>query len=129
MIAVIYQANGEISKCVDAPDDHIEYQMNPGEFWLEVSNPVDDSLNYVLNGVVTNKPVQPTMVNKLLCAADGLDTIEVTGIPIGATVTLGPLSPTAIISTASLTFDIAGEYWLKVELFPYRSFEVKISAT
>lgn len=127
MKATIYNTlTGEILRVVNAPEDMLAMQAQEGETLLMSDS--DDMLHYVNQGELLNRPSTSVILDKLSCAADGLDAVEVTGIPIGATVTLGSLSQTATLSTASLAFDIAGDYQLKVELFPYLPFEVKISA-
>ncbi|MGZ8220319.1 MAG: hypothetical protein ACXWT0_01595 [Methylobacter sp.] len=105
-----------ISVDYDTYDDLLE-QPNMGDLhWYDA-------------GIVSARPVNPAVIDKTDCLADGVDTVHVTNIPIGATISLGALSEVASVATADLQFDIAGTYELTVSLFPYLDFKATIHAT
>ena len=83
----------------------------------------------ITNPVITDKPANPTILDKLKVIPNGVDAIQVTDIPLGAKITLGNLTQEATETTATLSFDIAGTYKFKVILFPYLDYEVEIDAT
>lgn len=87
--------------------------------------------HYVSLGDLTVLPRPEFPITHLAeASALGITPLTVYGIPIGATVTLGDL--TAVTTDATdleLFFDIPGTYTLKVELFPYLTYEAEINAT
>jgi hypothetical protein len=93
----------------------------------------DDTTQYVLAGVVTNKLTQQTALNKLTLTANGIDSIIITGAPIGTftatnintneTVT-GPIS-----GTDTFTTTVPGTINIKIESWPYLDFNAVIVAS
>lgn len=82
--------------------------------------------------ILTTFPVRrPSMDIKLSSKeipADGITSIQVTGIPLGSIVTLNGINQIAYKTTAQLIFDIEGSYLFSVTLFPYTTFEETINA-
>lgn len=92
----------------------------------------DFSTNYVYNGIITNKPTNTTTIDKVTCLSDGVDFITLSSIPDNATITIsgqGVNINQSIGNSDTITFDLAGEYSLRIESFPSLDYEVIINAT
>jgi len=128
MKAYIYNTStGQILRTVSCPDDQISYQCGTGESYVE-SDIGDDVAYYILDGVVTEKPENPSAIDITIILADATDHPHITGIPNPSTVTLtgpGIYPETGIywtIETGVFEFavDTVGEYVLTISSgFPY----------
>ena len=96
-----------------------------------VSGESDGSTHYINNGVITNKPTNTTTIDKATCLADGIDFITLSSIPDNATILIsgqGVNINQSIGNSDTITFDLAGEYNLRIESFPSLDYEVIINA-
>jgi hypothetical protein len=127
MKAIIYNEAGEILRTVSAPREIMTLQCKQGEFFVYGEG--NDTTQYITQGELTDKPMMPIVIDKLNCLADGVELITVTGIPVGASITLGDLSAIAEDDSLELSFDIPGSYPLSIQRWPYVSYGVTIDAT
>jgi len=126
---VIYTSAGQILRAVTCPEALALLQITDGEHLLE--GECDDILQYVdvTNLAIIDKPSLP-ITHVTEASASGIIPVVVSGIPIGATITLGELSAvTTDASDLELLFDIVGTYKLTATLFPYLPYEAEINAT
>lgn len=91
-----------------------------------------DLTHYVLNGVLTERPLfqftLPTSTNVL---ADGNTPYVISGVPVGMSVDVqGPnqLHGVTDDDTVELTFAIIGKYKVTLSLFPYQDLQVTLNA-
>ena len=124
---VIYDiTTGEIVNGINCLPDQMEQNVEIGQGFIEVTAFIDDAENYVLAGVITPKPPVTASIDKTTIAPDGVDTVTVTGIPMGSHVTIkGPVSQTGTINdgVASITVNLPGTYVITIEAFPYLKWE------
>jgi hypothetical protein len=136
----LYTTSGEITKVYHGSNP----EMQGEDFFVEGDS--DDSLQYIpdiANPIITDKPANPAMVDKVLVDADGVDSVCVTNVPIDSVVALRgggipasalgepdtALTGVATTSDVELIFDAAGAYTLTIELFPFLPFTVDIDAS
>ena len=127
MRAHIYNiTTGEIIRTVYCPDDQIESQFGAGESYIE-SDIGNDSTSYINNGVVADKPVQLSVIDKTSAAVDEAVTISL--IPEHAFVSVESLQQEVTGGSCELKFDTPGEYQITVTCFPYldKTFTVVIA--
>lgn len=90
-------------------------EINAGETALVMIGSVDSTQNYVSGGVITPRAACPVSGS-----ASGR-VVTLTGVPIGATVTVtgaASLTETSTDTTVALTFGAAGTYLIAVGCFP-----------
>ena len=78
------------------------------------------------------QPTNTTTIDKVTCLSDGVDFITLSSIPDNATITIsgqGVNINQSIGNSDTITFDLAGEYSLRIESFPSLDYEVIINAT
>lgn len=107
---------GEIVKNCVCPAEFANDQIVAGESIIEgVSS---DITQYVVNGVVTDKPAMTPIVNGL----------TITGLPIPCSLTTYGTTYEIPDGEVTLSYDLAGEYHVKVVAFPYLNWEVTVDA-
>ena len=126
---VMVTPTGSIKQTGACSDSQFQESELTGTINLIVSGQPDGVSHYVLGNTVHKRPPNPVTLSKETTLANGIDAIEVSGIPLGAILTLGDISTVAEESVATLVFDVAGKYRFKVELFPYLPYEATIHAT
>ncbi|CAB4169139.1 hypothetical protein UFOVP1516_88 [uncultured Caudovirales phage] len=131
MSNIIYDIHGAILRIVLAPSDMLEMQVGEGEFLLR-DQIGDYHTSYVVDNVVTDRPIQTTVLNKTTLNADGIDSIEFTNVPNAKIFISGKTRETSIVGeiSGSDTFSttIAGTYKVMIQAFPYLDFKTTIEA-
>ena len=128
---IIYSINGKIVRVGSCQNEFLLQQvLNPDE--LVLSGTANYLTQYVVDGVVTERPTQSTELDKSTLTANGVDVINITGAPTGtftATNTTTRETVTGSIS-GSDTFSttVAGTYEIKIESFPYLDFVTTVEA-
>jgi len=127
---VIFDATGKIERVVDCPDSMATRQVKSGE--SIIPGVANDNTQYVVAGVITDKPPMTTAINTTTVPADGVTPITITGAPIPCNFEVtGPANyfGSDPDGTLQLTFNLAGTYTVKLEAFPYLPMEYTINAT
>lgn len=129
--AITYNSKGMITKNIVAPPDMLEMQVDEGDFLL-IGNHGDYHTEFVLDGVIINRTIQATTLNKLTLNADGMDVINISDSPLG-TFTVRDITNKQILEgiiegSDSFSTTIPGTYKIKIESFPYLDFEATIEA-
>ena len=127
----IYNSEGRILRTVLTSPAMVQMQKQEGEFLFEGTS--DISTDYVNEGVVTKREVQPITLNKTVLAADGIDSIILSNVPNGAfsAFNLNDMNIQLfgnIEGEDTFSTTIAGTYKIKIESFPYFDFEATIEA-
>lgn len=108
----------------------LQIQIQEGELGVEgVANLETD---YVLSGIVTQRPVQMTFLSKTTLTANGVDVITITDAPTGTftatnTTTRETVSG-SISGSDTFSTTVAGTYEIKIESFPYLDFVTTVEA-
>ena len=86
----------------------------------------------VNNPVITDRPTNPTTIDKTTVTANGIDAITLSNIPTNSTIEIKGaglnVNQVAANPTETITFSVIGTYTIKVTLFPYLDFEGTINA-
>jgi len=123
----LYNSEGRITSKGFCCDD--DYDLQQEEDVTKVEGDPDLENDYVLNGVLTQRPEMSVSISKLTVDADEIDFAEVTQIPIGTNVFIDRISQGSCDDgTVELTFDTPGEYLIKLVKFPYLNKEFTINA-
>jgi len=89
--------------------------------WTQYVNPATD--------VLEARPAMAATIDKTTVAAGGVDYATVTNVPSGAEVLIAGQNEGVSDGTdVELTFDISGQYVVKISLFPYLDWKVTINA-
>lgn len=128
---IIHNNEGRILQTGRIPESMFELQQEEaqGRFVLEGS--ADVRTQYVVNGALVSRPVNPAVFSAMAAAADGTDEVVIAGVPAGSKVAVtGPVSLSDIADGTDicLTFARPGAYLVRVESFPYRDLEVTVDA-
>lgn len=126
----VFNDNGMVVRSGSCPTSMVNVQAGVGE--QVIIGVVNDITQYIENGTITNKPTNTTTIDKVSCLADGIDFITLSSIPDNATITIsgqGVNINQSIGNSDTITFDLAGEYNLRIESFPSLDYEVIINAT
>ncbi|MGD9171155.1 MAG: hypothetical protein PVI97_13990 [Candidatus Thiodiazotropha sp.] len=124
----VYDSDGAITRCGSAPDGMVGLQADEGE--TAAIGKANDSTQYVLDGIVTDKPEMPVTIDKADVSADGEDIVTISGVPTGALCRVGSLAEVSVDDgSVVLNFDEPGDYVVTLSLFPYLDYRVTISAT
>lgn len=127
----------------------IVYNKYTGKILRIVSGPesiynaiiVEPSVEDVIEGscdidgyVVVNKKailrvVMPVGIDKTDITADGISEVTISSINVGATLTVNSIDHGQVNDgKVEMTFDLSGQYIIKLSLFPYIDWEVIINA-
>lgn len=127
----IYNSEGRILRVASVSPAMVQMQKQEGEFLFEGTS--DISADYVNNGEVIKREIQPTTINKTTLSADGIDSIIFSNVPNGTflafnindmnTQVFGNIVTEDIFSTT-----VAGTYHIKIISFPYLDFETTVEA-
>ena len=125
---VIYNSEGRILRSVSAPPDMLQIQIQEGELGVEgITNLETD---YVLSGVITQRPTQATLLDKTTLTANGIDVIHITGAPDGiftaTNVVTGEMVSGSISGSDTFSTTVKGTIKIKIEAFPYLDFEATV---
>jgi hypothetical protein len=128
---IIYDPSGRIIQTGMVPasmfDDQHEEEL--GRVVMEGS--ADVCTDYVLDGVVVERPRLQPDVSATSARADGVEEVLIGGIPAGAEVSItGPSQGggEADGDVLSFTFALPGRYEIACKFFPYQDWKVSINA-
>lgn len=99
----------------------VEYQGN-----LSPSQIIDEY--YVNNGVLKKRPLMKIICNKTEMIANDIDEIKLENVIKGSLVIVNNFSDTSKDETITLTTDIAGEYKIQIDLWPFMTWEKVVTA-
>jgi hypothetical protein len=122
--AVIYNTEGLIVRSFSGPANTLTKQAWEDEAVLIGEG--NGRYQYVHQGEILDRPIMPIAMDKVSLVADGVDSITVTGVPVGALVTFGDLQATAEDSTITLMTDFRENTEFSIELFPYQPFRMTV---
>jgi len=109
---IVYNAAGTILRTGNCQDETLAYQAYSGETVMEGT--ANDATQYIVAGVVTDKPVLGSAIDKTDMLANGVEVATISGLPNPTqALILGGGSNqnvTVIDGTLELTFDLAGIY-------------------
>lgn len=116
---------GKITSTISAPDSEMIFYENSSTGALHGDV---NSLNYyVLDGVLTERPLNTISINKTECLANGTDEIIFSSVPPNTKVTIIEYSTdeyfeySLLEGTDSFTSTIKSGYMIIVDSFPYQS--------
>lgn len=93
---------------------------------------ISGETHYIVDSVPVNRPLMETAIGKSTILANGEDTSEITGIPEGAKLTItGPISlEPVVVDEGAIQFsaDVAGDYTIRLECFPYLDWQGVVHA-
>jgi len=132
---VLHDAEGRIRQQGNAYDaDEAEMQARDGLRVLILDGPLESfGDHYVTDGALRPRPPMPATIDRTAIAADGNEVAQISGLPLGALVTVsgpgGEQQITVDDGELSLSADVAATYRLAVECWPFRPchFEVLTS--
>jgi len=114
--------------------EHISASFTQTDSQL-IESDADEATHYIANlsttRDVTLRPDSTVIVDKTTCTADGVDSINFSGIPINAEVTItGPGGSIFLAqsTTLQLTFMDTGTLQVQIKAFPIKDFNVEITA-
>lgn len=126
----IYDTNtGEILRNITIPKTQ-DPGIQIGESFLEGKS--NDEYQYVLDGILVDRPDMAVNIDKEIGLADGVDLITITGIPNGteAVVTKG-FESLLYDTVTDGTLELASEYpavmKVRLSLFPYVSQTLEVT--
>lgn len=93
---------------------------------------IDHARQYVVDNEIVARPTFILAQNKTEIAANGVDILEVSGFPEGATLSLiGPVEDSweADGTTQEITVNVSGTYSVVASKFPYQVQEIVINAS
>ena len=132
MKALIYNSIGKIVRLIDAPESMLVAQIQGLDQFL-LNGEANDKLQYIVNESILDRPIQLTILDKIILTADGIDIINITNSPDGIFIAVNMVTKDTISGeiSGSDTFSttIPGTYKIKIESFPYLDFEATIEAT
>ena len=119
--------NQRIDRLVSCSVGLVEIQCLEGEEYIEGHYHLDEY--YIQDGQPVARPTMQPPVSTMEVAADGIEEVLITNLPIPATVNVKGQLAEIDDGELVLTFDTPGTYRLAVEAFPCKPWEVTIHAT
>lgn len=128
---IVYDTRtGVIGKIVTCPPDMIELQVNPDNYETYIEGEADDSIHYILNGVLAMRPENPSIIDKVTMAANGVEIATISNIPNPSTVMIPQiLMYTITDGILQFSVDTPGEYKITIQGAPYLSKELTVNAS
>lgn len=116
------------------PIDIKDYPVVDGSVAMEVPEEtlVDYKTSYIVDEVVSDRPIYAPIVSANSIPADGQALLRVSGIPKVCRAALyGPVQDQWDESSGeiSLTVNVPGSFILRIDAFPYQDVEVRFNAT
>jgi hypothetical protein len=128
---VVYDEIGRILRSGSCPEKMLDLQARPGETVLAATG--NDRMQYVLNNVVWDRPINPAILDKTEIIADGKDIATLVNVPEYSlfkavnTETFESISgPMADTDTFKTT--IPGAYKLSIYCWPFLDWEADVNA-
>jgi len=128
-IVVFDSMSGEILRTGHVHTYMAAMQAQVGETVIEGT--ANDATQYILAGVVTDKPQLALTPDKTTVIADGVDVSTTLSVPNPTNVVItGPANDSFQVTDGSLelTFDTAGTYTVTLSAFPYLDQTIEITA-
>jgi hypothetical protein len=110
MTYVIYNEEGRILRNISCPPSMIEAQLSEGEDYIESQKIVDDTLFYVQNLFILQRPLFSEFV----------EGTTITNLPVPTTLLVEGTSYETTDGIAELSFSIPGTYSVTLQSFPYQ---------
>lgn len=129
MIVTIFDPSNGLIKGIRSARDIATLDVSPDDF---VVGRHDTDFKYVASGgVVSDRPEMSTIsVNTTSIAADGIEESIVSGIPDGSSIVVnGEDQGLMTGGSFTITSNVEKSFDVKIHLFPYISYEVKINAS
>jgi len=119
---------GAIIRGVVCTPDQVRFQVRDGE--SAIDGTADGSSHYVPAGSLTARPTMPASIDQATISADGVDSSTISGLPVGAEISVNSIIIGVVDESGSFTFttDAPGAYAVRVSLFPWRDHEGTINA-
>lgn len=128
----VYDSSGRILRCGSGQEDIAKEQALDGEFVILGDEPFNDATQYVLDGVVIDRPILDLRPSKTNVVADGQD-VSSMSVPKNAEVFIeAPWYRVSIPEhegLIDLSCDWPGRYVVTVRAFPYQDAIVAIHAS
>jgi len=126
---LICSPEGEIRRSTTCPESQVAIQMAADEYVVE--GEANDVTQYVdtVTWEVKDKPPLPAVLSKTTLAADGVDSITVSGLPVPCQVVLDKVQYEVPDGEFEFTVDLPGEYTLSIQVVNYLPFDTTVTAT
>jgi len=119
---------GEILRVGVCSEDVFELQKQ--EATVEIMEGIaNDLVQYVFDGVVTDKVENPAEISKTIMLANGVDTAIISNLPNPTTVWFDGVEYTVTDGIFEFTVDTPGELRIRCESFPYLDKEFMVNAS
>lgn len=116
MVAIYNINSGKIQSLLQCPDSVLDLHYGVGENYIEITSKHDAEGKWVVDGVLVDRPTMTPTVNGLI----------ITDLPIPCSLTTYGETYEIPDGEVTLSYDLAGEYEVKVEAFPYLDWEVTV---
>ena len=130
---VVCDASGRILRGGSAPGQMVDLQAQAGEYVFAGMAGAND---YIIDPTgaaeAVPRPATPVTMDKATVLADAADTVTLSNVGQGATVTVsGPVSTSGVGdgTPIALTFEAVGQYVITVQHFPDLDFTAVVDAT
>jgi hypothetical protein len=114
---IIYNDKGQILRNISCPPDMIEIQLAENEYYIESEDTVDDSLFYISEEVVVQRP-------ELSIIVEG---ITVYNLPNPSTLIVEGSLYEVTDGEAELSFSFPGTYTVRIQSFPYKDKTIEVT--
>jgi hypothetical protein len=120
---MVYDSTGRIVRHGSCPEvDFLSQASHPGEMVMEGT--ANDSTQYILDGVLTDKPAQPMTVDKTVVNVN--EPVTIANVLPGTSAEVDGESAIVDDGILEVIFDTSGEYGIRLSLFPYLDYEATI---
>lgn len=128
---IVYDTRtGRIKRTGICPIDMMDLQADVSNYEIIMEGEANDAIHYILNGVLTMRPENPSTIDKTTMAANGVEITTISNIPNPSTVEILPIAMyTVTDGTLQFTIDTPGEYKITVRGFPYLNKELTVNAS
>lgn len=123
----IHDNQGRILRTVSCDPSQAAIQAQAGESMLE--GKADDATQYVKDGLITDMPANPAIIDKITLSADGVDTCLISSIPIGSEVSVEGQTYTVNDSEFIFSLDQPGTYEINITGSPFLPVTFTVEAT
>ena len=124
IITVADKGTGRIARVVQCHITQINFQARDHEFIVQGGS--NDATQYVLNKVITDRPANPTVLDKAKIAVDG-EEATISGLPEPCIVSIDDVAYEVPDGVLVFDLDQLGAYKIEVsDCFPYLDKELTI---
>lgn len=132
MVTECRKTDGRFGLILGFPDEST-LELNRRDDIDFIDGEIDQSLFYMKNGALTERPAMAALADKTLIKADGLDVLKISGLPKGVTTfrLIGPVCDSwdETEKQTDFTVNLPGNYRLFISQWPYQDAEVSFNAT